>query len=99
MFKYADPDAILSVVLPSPLKTNEAGHTVLDDFEHFCAYTGCAKDNAWAKLAFVSAATGGKNDDMLARIRELEENSAKAAALIGRAVAMMELESHGLQDE
>jgi len=32
------------------LQTNAAGHTVLDDFEHFCSYTGCDPGNAWAKL-------------------------------------------------
>jgi hypothetical protein len=60
MFEYGNPEAILEVVLEVPLKPNAAGHTALDDFEHFCAYTGCspeigAEAFAWAKLAFLSA--------------------------------------------
>ncbi|MEM5371379.1 hypothetical protein V4C53_35840 [Paraburkholderia azotifigens] len=61
MFKYGNPEAILGVVLSEPLKPNEAGHTALDDFEHFCIYSGCSAERigaeafAWAKLAFLSA--------------------------------------------
>lgn len=53
---YKDPSAMLSTILEGRvLKRSAAGHTVLEDFEHFCAYSGCDPTNAWAKLAFVSA--------------------------------------------
>ncbi|BCF96657.1 hypothetical protein PPGU19_012260 [Paraburkholderia sp. PGU19] len=61
MFEYGNPDAILADMLQHPLTPDDLGHTVLDDFEHFCAYTGCnperigAEAFAWAKLAYVSA--------------------------------------------
>ncbi|MFM0022216.1 hypothetical protein [Paraburkholderia azotifigens] len=61
MFEYGNPDAILGDMLKHPLEPNDLGHTVLDDFQHFCAYTGCSVERigpeafAWAKLAFVSA--------------------------------------------
>lgn len=80
MFKYGNPDAIL-VELLLTLKPNDLGHTALDDFEHMCTVTGCPTDDKWAKLAFVWE---------WSRKRELEANSAKAAALIAKAVGMME---------
>jgi hypothetical protein len=53
---YGDPVELLKKVIDGrTLQTNDAGHTVFDDFEHFCAYSGCDPDNAWAKLAYVSA--------------------------------------------
>ncbi|MBP0589264.1 hypothetical protein J8I87_05940 [Paraburkholderia sp. LEh10] len=58
---FGDPDEILAGILSRPLKPNELGHTALEDFEHFCAYTGCSLERigpeafAWAKLAFLSA--------------------------------------------
>jgi hypothetical protein len=53
---YGDPVEMLKKIIDGrTLLTNEAGHTVLDDFEHFCAYSGCDPNNAWAKLAYVSA--------------------------------------------
>ena len=53
---YGDPVELLKEVIDGrTLQTNEAGHTVLGDFEHFCAYSGCDAGNAWAKLAFVTA--------------------------------------------
>jgi hypothetical protein len=51
-----EPDEILADILAArPLVPNEYGHTALEDFEHFCAVTGCDPNNAWAKLAYVSA--------------------------------------------
>lgn len=44
-----------TVVDRRALQTDEAVHTVLDDFEHFCAYSGSDLRNAWAKFAYVSA--------------------------------------------
>ena len=59
---YGEPVELLKEVIAGPtLQIDENGHTVLDDFDHFCAYSGCnsnevsAQDYAWAKLAFVSA--------------------------------------------
>jgi hypothetical protein len=53
---------MLGVVLDGrALEPNENGHTVLDLFEHFCAYSGCDEKTigkeafAWAKLAYISA--------------------------------------------
>ena len=59
MFEYGNPESILIEVLSSrPLTTHDIlGHTPVGDFEHFCSVTGCPKDNAWAKLAFVWKAT------------------------------------------
>ncbi|SAL70674.1 hypothetical protein AWB67_07228 [Caballeronia terrestris] len=59
---YSDPDAILLDILQTGnLPSNEHGHTALDDFNHFGAYSGCnpsqvsSEAYAWARLAFVSA--------------------------------------------
>lgn len=59
---FGNPDEILAGLLSAnPPVPNDLGHTALDDFEHFCAYTGCSPERigkdafAWAKLAFVSA--------------------------------------------
>jgi hypothetical protein len=53
---YAPPRARLADIFEArPLVPDERGHTSLDNFEHFCAYSGCDSRNAWAKLAFVSA--------------------------------------------
>ena len=59
MVEYGNPESILIEVLSSrPLTTNDIlGHTPIGDFEHFCSVTGCPKDKAWAKLAFVWKAT------------------------------------------
>jgi hypothetical protein len=52
---------LADILAARPLTPDEHGHTVLDDFDHFCAYSGCnrsevsAQAYAWAKLAFVSA--------------------------------------------
>jgi hypothetical protein len=52
MFEYRNPEAILEVVLPDRTRKNDRGHTLNDDFLHFCDVTGCEKDDAWATLAF-----------------------------------------------
>jgi hypothetical protein len=53
---YGKPEKILADLLKArPLTRNQFGHTALDDFEHFCAYSGCDPNNAWGKLAYVSA--------------------------------------------
>lgn len=59
---YGNPDKLLALVLEAePLTPNSRGHTPLDDFDHFCAYSGCTvemvgeKAFAWAKLAYITA--------------------------------------------
>jgi hypothetical protein len=52
MFEYGNPEAILADM---PNEPNDLGHTPLDDFDHFASVTGCPKDDAWARLAFVWA--------------------------------------------
>ncbi|MEZ2310781.1 hypothetical protein AB6809_29475 [Paraburkholderia sp. RCC_158] len=59
---YQEPVEILEKMLEvTPLTPNSRGYTPLDDFEHFCAYSGCseellgAKNFAWVKLAFITA--------------------------------------------
>jgi hypothetical protein len=61
---YGDPDKLLALFLEAqPLTPNSRGHTPLDDFEHFCAYTGCTVETAgkegfaWVKLAYITAKT------------------------------------------
>ncbi|TCG09391.1 hypothetical protein BZM27_06210 [Paraburkholderia steynii] len=78
-FEYANPEAILADLLPT-LKSNEIGHTALEDFANFCSVTGCPKDDKWAKLAFVWEWT---------QKQEVEARAAKAAELIGKAVGKM----------
>ncbi|CAB3731419.1 hypothetical protein LMG22037_05612 [Paraburkholderia phenoliruptrix] len=63
MFEYSNPEAILEVVLPDRTKRNEHGHTLDDDFQHFCAVTGCPKDEAWAKLALAWGWRSGETKD------------------------------------
>lgn len=59
---YGKPDELIAKLLEaSELKTNDLGHTALDYFDHFCAYSGCIKEEvgelafAWAKYAYLSA--------------------------------------------
>jgi hypothetical protein len=59
---FGKPGEILAKMLTDrPLGTNEFGRTAMDDFRHFCAYTGCSPERvgaetyAWAMLAFFTA--------------------------------------------
>jgi hypothetical protein len=59
---YGNPEEILAKMLEvQPLTPNSRGHTAMDDFEHFCSYSGCDEKTigelafAWAKLAYISA--------------------------------------------
>lgn len=61
---YKNPRELLrQFIEANPLVENHLGHTALDDFEHFCAYTGLSEESAgsegfdWAKLAYVSVWT------------------------------------------
>jgi hypothetical protein len=58
---YRDPLKLLELLTQEPLPKNRLGHTALDDFEHFCAYSGLSEELAgregfaWTKAAYVSA--------------------------------------------
>jgi len=59
---YGNPDELLQLVIGKrALPKNDLGHTPLDDFEHFCAYTGCNEQElgprafAFIRLAYVTA--------------------------------------------
>lgn len=59
---YQKPVELLDKMLEvTPLAPNSRGNTPMDDFEHFCAYTGCSeqllgKDGfAWVKLGYITA--------------------------------------------
>jgi hypothetical protein len=61
---YQNPDELLANIMRAPMPRNEIGHTALDDFDHFCAFSGLSEAQAghdafaWAKAAFVSAWLG-----------------------------------------
>ncbi|VXC84351.1 conserved hypothetical protein [Burkholderia sp. 8Y] len=59
---YGNPGAMLDDILRvRKLQPDEHGHTALENFEHFCSYSGCHPQSigeeafAWAKLAYVRA--------------------------------------------
>lgn len=59
---YGEPDRLLKLVIGKrALPKNDLGHTPLDDFEHFCAYTGCSEQElgprafAFVRLAYVTS--------------------------------------------
>ncbi|BBU33449.1 hypothetical protein BTHE68_71830 (plasmid) [Burkholderia sp. THE68] len=59
---YGNPKEILANIFAvRTLPPNEYGHTPLEDFDYFCASSGCDPATvgeealAWAKLAYISA--------------------------------------------
>ncbi|BAO90659.1 uncharacterized protein BRPE67_CCDS10570 [Caballeronia cordobensis] len=53
---YGNPNQLLMDLLQArPPARDARGYTALDDFNHFCAYSGCDPKNAWAKYAYLSA--------------------------------------------
>jgi len=58
---YENPDELFRTTRRDPWPRNELGHTPLDDFDHFCAFSGLTETGvghgafAWAKASFVSA--------------------------------------------
>ncbi|BCF95383.1 hypothetical protein PPGU16_84500 (plasmid) [Paraburkholderia largidicola] len=61
---YGSPHEQLAMLLEAHGETkNDLGHTALDDFEHFCAYSGLSRESAgemgfaWSKLAYVTVWT------------------------------------------
>jgi hypothetical protein len=58
---YGKPVELLQKLLAAhPPVPNDRGHTVLDDFDHLCAYSGLNEADAgsdafaWAKYSYVS---------------------------------------------
>ena len=48
---HGKPDEMLADIHQArPLVPDERSRTSLDDFEHFCAYSGCDPGNAWRSL-------------------------------------------------
>jgi hypothetical protein len=80
---YGKPDEMLAELLRArPLKANQYGHNALDDFEHFCAYSGCHPDNAWAKLAFVTASFPPANPSGYAMSDDLKKQCSNISMLL-----------------
>jgi hypothetical protein len=80
---YGKPEELLAQLLQArPLKPNQYGHTALEDFEHFCAYSGCDPNNAWAKLAFVTASLPSSTPKGYAMSEELEKQCADIGMLL-----------------
>lgn len=59
---YGNPKQMLAEILKvRRLEPDQYGHTALDNFEHFCSYSGCDarivgdEAFAWAKLAYITA--------------------------------------------
>ncbi|WP_454875541.1 hypothetical protein [Paraburkholderia xenovorans] len=59
---YGEPDRLLELVMGKrELPKNDLGHTPLEDFEHFCSYSGCSEQEigprafAFVRLAYVTA--------------------------------------------
>jgi hypothetical protein len=57
---YGDPVKLLAQFLEAnPLVKDARGFTVLDDFDHLCAYSGLAEADelsiAWGRYSYVSA--------------------------------------------
>ncbi|WP_250486992.1 hypothetical protein [Caballeronia sp. GaOx3] len=59
---YGDPAELLAQIIDGrALTTNVVGHTVLDDFEHFCFYSGCDPGNAWGEARFRQCTAAGSS--------------------------------------
>ncbi len=86
---YGEPDRLLELIIGKrELPKNELGHTPLDDFAHFCAYSGCREEDlgkrafAFVKLAYVTA---GLNPRTYARTpldAELQQHCTKIGMLL-----------------
>lgn len=92
---YGNPKQMLAEILKvRRLEPDKYGHTALENFEHFCAYSGCdpAKIGvdafAWAKLAYVSAQLppGDVSNDTSAAALQTEEHDAGRNATTVRPV-------------
>ncbi|MGF6507798.1 hypothetical protein [Paraburkholderia sp. 32] len=86
---YGEPDELLELVIGKrDLPKNDLGHTPLDDFEHFCAYTGCTEQQlgprafAFARLAYVTAGLSPREYKRAALGAELKEACANIAMLL-----------------
>ncbi|MGF6915988.1 hypothetical protein [Paraburkholderia sp. 40] len=86
---YGKPDELLQLVIGKrDLPTNDLGHTPLDDFEHFCAYTGCAEQElgprafAFVRLAYVTAGLSRREYKRAPLGAELERACANISMLL-----------------
>lgn len=80
------PDDLLQLfMVDGALPTNDLGHSPLDDFEHFCAYSGCNEGDlgqrafAFVRLAYVTASLGHRGY----RWAPIDDELAKARANVG----------------
>jgi hypothetical protein len=86
---YGDPDKLLELVIGKRgLPKNDLGHTPLDDFEHFCAYSGCNEDDlgprafAFVRTGYVTAALGRGNFRRVSMGADLKRDCANIAMLL-----------------
>ncbi|MBB5510637.1 hypothetical protein [Paraburkholderia atlantica] len=80
---YGKPDELLRLIIGNrPLPKNDLGHTPLDDFDHFCAYSGCDPNDAWAKLAYVTASLSERRKSVSLLDEEMQRQCADIAMLL-----------------
>jgi hypothetical protein len=86
---YGEPDRLLELVIGKrELPKNDLGHTPLEDFEHFCAYTGCSEQElgprafAFVRLAYVTAGLSHRDYKSAGLGAELEKECANIGMLL-----------------
>ncbi|MFM0125991.1 MULTISPECIES: hypothetical protein [Paraburkholderia] len=86
---YGKPDKLLELLIGKrALPKNDLGHTPLDDFEHFCAYTGCSERElgpqafAFVRLAYVTAGLGRRRYRTAGLGADLEKDCATIGMLL-----------------
>jgi hypothetical protein len=86
---YGNPNELLQLVIGKrALPKNDLGHTPLDDFEHFCAYTGCSEQElgprafAFIRLAYVTAGLGRRKYESAGVDLELQSACADIGMLL-----------------
>lgn len=86
---YGQPDELLKLTIGKrELPKNDLGHSPLDDFEHFCAYTGCSEQDlgqrafAFVRLAYITASLNPREFRYPPLGEELEKACADIAMLL-----------------
>ncbi|MDE1010100.1 MAG: hypothetical protein OSB38_31015 [Paraburkholderia fungorum] len=86
---YGEPDRLLELIIGKrELPKNELGHTPLDDFAHFCAYSGCSEEDlgkrafAFVKLAYVTAGLSRRTYASAVLDAELQEHCTNIGMLL-----------------
>ncbi len=86
---YGEPDRLLELIIGKrELPKNELGHTPLDDFAHFCAYSGCSEEDlgkrafAFVKLAYVTAGLSRRTYASAALDAELQQQRTNIGMLL-----------------